>query len=173
MRLIVPIVARLVALVVALAVLALGLLICIEIVSHWTGNGFVLLPADTIDQLRSTTWSDSVVTYVFAGVTAVGTLLLLVAIWHRPPLTVDSNAQGVRVERHALEKSLSRHLDRTDGVSGNRVRVGRRKVRARVDTTRRLQPEQVAEYASREIATFCERHGLVLEPKVKLRKRGG
>ncbi|MFP3900350.1 MAG: DUF6286 domain-containing protein [Acidimicrobiia bacterium] len=173
MRVLAPALTRLLAALMALALVAGGVLICVEVLANWIGDGFVVLPGDWPDQLRTTEWSDQTVRAVSLGLAAGGVLLLLAALWPRPPLTVDADVPGLRVERHSLERLLGHRLDRVEGVSGSRVRVGRRRVRARVDTTRRLQPETVREQAEREIAAFCERHRLALRPDVRLRTRGG
>ena len=172
-RLAVPIIARLVLAVAALAVAAVGVLVCVEVVAAWTTDSFVVLPADWPDQLRSTDWSEPLPTTIAAGIAAVGAVLLLVAIWPRPPLTVAAAPPGMRIERHALERSIGRELDRVDGVSAARVRAGVRRVRVRVDTTRRLAPDAVRVAAERVVADIVERHGLALRPSVSLRRRGG
>lgn len=173
MRVMAPALTRLIAALVALALVACGVLICVEVIANWVGDGFVVFPADWPDQLRTTEWSDRIVRAVVLGLGVLGLLLILVAVWPRPPLTVDADVPGVRVERHGLERSLRHRLDRVEGVSGSKVRVGRSRVRARVDTTRRLQPEVVRDEAERELQEFCERHGLALRPDVRLRARGG
>jgi hypothetical protein len=171
MRVIIPVIARLVAALTALAVVAFGVVLATEAVMAWTGNQPVFLAPDTVDTLASTSWSDATVRWILAGLTAAGALLLAVALWHRPPLTVDTTVDGVRIERHALERTLGRRLDRVDGVSSARVRAGRRALHVRVDTQRRVQPEQVATRAEDEVSAFCDRLGLDLTPKVSLRQR--
>lgn len=173
MRLLAPVLTRLVAALMALALVACGVVICVEVLANWIGEGYVVLPGDWPDQLRTTDWSDQIVRTVSLGVAAGGVLLMVVALWPRPPLTVDAGVPGLRVERHGLEQSLRHRLDRVEGVSGSKVKVGRKRVRAKVDTTRRLQPETVRDQAERELLEFCERHGLALRPDVRLRARGG
>ncbi|MFN7149897.1 MAG: DUF6286 domain-containing protein [Microthrixaceae bacterium] len=171
MRVVIPVVARLVAALTALAVVVLGALVAIEAVAAWIGSDTVVLAPDTVDTLSATAWSDPGVRWTVAGLTAAGALLLAVALWHRPPLTIDSRVDGVRLERHSMERTLGRRLDRVDGVSSTRVRAGRRALHVRVDTLRRVQPEQVATRAEDEVSAFCDRFGLDLTPKVSLRER--
>lgn len=173
LRLIVPIAARVVLALVAVALVAGGALLCVEVVAGWaTGSTLVLAP-DWPDQLRSTDWSATLPTAVAAGVTAAGVVLLLVALWPRPPLTVAAGPLGMRLERHALERSIGRELDRVDGVSATRVRATERRVRVRVDTTRRLAPDAVHAAARQAVVDILERYGLALKPSVALRRRGG
>lgn len=172
MRVLAPVLTRLLAALMALVLVAVGGLLVVEVVSNAFDGGFAVLPLDLPDQLRSAEWDDTVVMAVSVGAAAIGLLLLLAALWPRPPLTVDAAVDGLRVERYALERSLGRLLDRVDGVSGARVRVGRRRVRARVDTTRRLQPETVGENAERELRDVCRQLGLSLQTDVRLRRQG-
>lgn len=173
MRVVIPALTRLVAALAALALVALGVLVSVEVIANWAGEGFVVFPGDWPDQLRATEWSDRIVRAVVLGLGGLGLLLILVAVWPRPPLTVDADVPGLRVERYGLERSLRHRLDRVEGVSKSKVRVGRSRLRARVDTTRRLQPEVVRDEAERELQEFCARHGLALRTDVRLRKRGG
>lgn len=169
MRVLAPVLTRLLAALMALVLIAAGALIVVEVVANAVDGGFAVLPQDSPDQLRATEWDDRLVMAVSLGAAAVGLLVILAALWPRPPLTIDVDAEGVRVERYALERSLRRRLDRVDGVSGTRVRVSRRRVRARVDTNRRLHPETVGEDAERELREVCERIGLPLRRDVRLR----
>ena len=61
MRLVVPVLTRLVSALAALAILSAGVIVLVELVANWTGNGFVILPEDWPDQLRSTSCDDTVV----------------------------------------------------------------------------------------------------------------
>lgn len=173
LRTLVPLVARLVAALAALALLALGVVVMVEAVAAWSGEPPVVLPADVVDTLESTAWSDTVVRWSGVAAIAVGLVLLAVGMWHRPPLTVATSVGGVRVERHGMERTLAQRLDRVDGVSSARVRAGRRMLRVRVDTRRRVDPTDVVDRAREEVERCLERLALDLRPKVSLRRRGG
>lgn len=172
MRIVIPAFTRLFSALVALALMALGGLILIEVVANWTGNGFLILPTDWPTQLRSTAWDATIVRNSLLVTLAIGLALLMVAFWRRPPLTVDSGKNGMRIERHALETSLRRRLDSLDGVSGTRVRIDKSRIRATVDTTRHLTPEAVRDRAVEELAGFCTLHDLDLTPDVTLNATG-
>jgi Family of unknown function (DUF6286) len=172
MRLVIPVLTRLLSALAALAILAVGVVILIELVANWTGNGFVILPDDWPDQLRTTSWDDTLVRNLLIASLVVGALLILAACWPHPPLTVPTNQPNVRMERHALESAVRRRLLSVDGASGARVRATASRIDARVDTTRRFQPEQVRAAATTALAEFCQQHELALEPRVRLRARG-
>lgn len=172
MHIVIPTLTRLLSALVALALVAVGAVILIEVVANWTGNGFAILPTDWPTQLRLTAWDDTIVRNSLLIALTVGVVLLLVAFWRRPPLTVDSRHDGVRIERHALETSLRRRLDSLDGVSSSRVRVDKSRIRATVDTTRRLAPEAVRDRALDELTGFCKLHDLDLTPGVTLHASG-
>lgn len=168
MRIVIPAFTRLLSALCALALVAFGGLIVIEVIANWTGNGFLILPTDWPDQLRTTAWDATIVRNALLVALAVGLVLLMVAFWRRPPLTVDTSEDGMRLERHALETSLRRRLDSLDGVTGSKVRVDKTRVRATVDTTRRLAPESVRDRAVEKLTTFCDLHDLRLTPDVTL-----
>ena len=172
MRIVIPVLSRLLSALCALALVAGGALIVVEVVANWTGNGFLILPTDWPDQLRSTGWDERIVRNSLLVAAAIGVLLLLVALWRRPPLTVDTNEDGMEVERRALELALRRRLDGLDGVAGSRVRVDKHRIRARVDTSRRLSPDSIRGRATDELRDFCSHHGLDLTPEVTLHSEG-
>jgi hypothetical protein len=172
MRLVVPVLTRLLAALAALAILAAGVVVLVELISNWTGNGFAILPDDWPDQLRATSWDDTTVRNILIALVVTGVILLLVACWPHAPLTVPTEQPNVRIERHALETAVRRRLLSVDGASGARVRATTNRIDARVDTTRRFEPEHVHEAATRALAEFCQQHQLALQPRVRLRARG-
>lgn len=171
-RVVVPVLTRLLSALSALVLLAAGSLIVIEVVANWTGNGFVVLPEDWPDQLRATSWDATIVRNSLLITLATGMVLLMVSLWRRPPLTVESSQDGIRIERHALESSLRRRLESLDGVSSSRVRVDRNRIRATVDTPRRLAPESVRDAAMAELTGFCALHDLTFDADVTLNAPG-
>jgi Family of unknown function (DUF6286) len=171
-RLVVPVLTRVLSALLALAIIAAGVLVIVEVIANWTGRGFVLLPPDWPDELRHTTWDDSLVRALAAGALAVGMLLLLLALWPHPPLTLPTTEAHVRIERRALEEALHRRLASVDGASAVRVRASRRLIDARDYTTRRLEPQRVRERAQTQLSEFCALHHVTLERRVRLRTRG-
>ena len=172
MRTVVPVLTRVLSALAALAVLAAGVVVLVELVANWTGNGFVILPEDWPDRLRVTSWDDTLVRTLLVASLVSGVVLVIAALWPHPPLTVPTKQPNLRVERHGLEGAVRRHLLSVDGASSARVRATTKRIDARVDTTRRLQPERVREEATIALADFCQRHQLTSEPRVRLRQRG-
>jgi hypothetical protein len=169
MRIVIPVLTRLLSALCALALMVLGGLTVVEVVSNWTGNGFVVVADDLPTRMRSTTWDAQVVRTSLVVAVAAGLALVLTACWRRPPLTVKSRQAGVEIERRSLERTLGRNLDALDGVSGSRVRADRRRIRATVETSRRLPSEAIAGRVSESLASFCALHELDLTPVVSLR----
>jgi hypothetical protein len=172
MRVVIPVLTRLLSALCALAIVAFGGVLAAEVVANWIGNGFVVLPPDWPTQLRSTSWDAPIVRSSLLILLAAGIVLLLVAGVRRPPLTIDSKRDGIVVERHALESTLRRRLESIDGVSGSRVRVDNDRIRATVATTRRVEPESIRERAAGELSAFCALHELPPSPAVTLRVDG-
>ena len=75
MRTVVPVLTRLLSALVALAVLAAGVVVLIELVANWTGNGFVILPEDWPDRLRVTSWDDTLVRNLLVASLVSGVVL--------------------------------------------------------------------------------------------------
>lgn len=172
MHLLIPALTRVIAALVALAMIAIGCLAIVEVVANWLGNGYVILPTDWPDQLRATAWDAAIVRTSLVLALLVGLVLLFVGLWPRPPLTIETGRQGVRLERRAVETCLRRRLESLDGVGRSRVRVNRSRIRATIDTSRRIAPESVRDRAVQELAEFCELHELRLNPDVSLRHQG-
>ncbi len=118
MRLIVPVLTRLLAALAALALLAAGVVILVELIANATGNGFVILPEDWPDRLRTTGLGRHPRTQPAHRCARRGRVLILVACWPHPPLTVPTNQPAVRMERHALEDAVRRRLSAVDGATG-------------------------------------------------------
>ena len=173
MRIVIPVLTRVLSALCALALLALGALIVIELVSNWTGNGFVILPSDWPSQLRATSWDATIVRNSLLITLVVGIVLLVISLWKRPPLTVDSSEVGVRIERRSIETALRRRLDALDGVNGCKVRVDRKRIHAAVDTSRKMTSDSVREAVVNELRGFCALHDLQLAPDVSVKTDGG
>ena len=107
MRLVVPVLTRLLSALAALAVLALGVVILVELVANATGNGFVILPEDWPDRLRDTAWDDSLVRNLLIAAVVVGAIMIAAACWSHPPLTVPTNQPDLRLERHGARERSS------------------------------------------------------------------
>jgi len=132
------------------------------------------LPPDYADRAAGWAWDDRSVVAVLIATAAVGGFVTLAGMWHRAPMTIPVHGrQGVAIERRGLEGSLSRRLTNLDGVSGARVRAGRRRLRVRIDSRRRVEPQQVRESVRASLDRELAEQHLELRPSVRVRYRGG
>jgi Family of unknown function (DUF6286) len=131
---------RLVSAVVALLLLAGGLLAALEIAAAGLGRDDDLaLPwRDWRREALETPWEDPAVRVTLVAVLAVGLLLLFLLLVPRAPrgLPLVPRVEGASadLDRAGLERWLGARLGRVDGVAGPSVRVRRGGVRVRVST---------------------------------------
>lgn len=174
MRLIIPVLTRVLSALASLALICVGSLVVVEVVAAALEADPVLLPSDYADRAAGLAWDDRSVVTALAAIAGVGVVALLVGVWRRAPLTIPVEGRsGVAIERRGLEGSLSRRLTDLDGVSGARVRAGRRRLRVRVDSRRRVAPEGAHEAVRAVLDRELADQRLDLRPSVRLRYRGG
>ena len=147
-----PILRRALALLMAVALVAAGVFLVVEVVAAWVGSDPVLLSDTATTTWRTTGWDDDAVIVSAIVVGIVGLLCLIVALWPDTPATVPSTVDQVEVERRPLELVLERELETVDGVADANVKVRRSRTTARVDTNRMIDTAAV-ETASRERLT--------------------
>lgn len=129
---------RLVAVVLALALAAGGLLVAIEIVLAGVGAGPWVVPYESwyVDG-RSTMWDAAGVRRVFVLILILGVVLLLSGLLRRRPLSLSLSTRhelvGTSVARRSLERSLSRAATSVEGVE--RATSSATDTRARVVAT--------------------------------------
>lgn len=167
---------RVVAGVVALALLVGGVLVAVEIALQAGGREEPwVLPWDTwYREGLETPWSDPTVRAVCIGLLVAAALLLALQFARRSPsalpVTPRTDAVHVDLDRRGLERWLENRLDKVDGVASVQVRAQRRKVRVRADAVSRdAAPieRRLDEVAAREIAEL----DLVRPPSVDVRVR--
>ncbi len=174
MRIIVPLLTRVLSVLLAVALIGAGAVLMVEVAAAWLGAGWTILPPDTVARASTWQWDDDEIVVAIASVGGVALLALLVGLWRRPPLTIGlEGCEGVAVERYALEGSLRRRLEALDGVSSARVRAGRRRVSAKVDTRRRHEPAQLKNRVEESLAEMVDAQHVGLKSTVRLRSRGG
>lgn len=174
MRYVVPLLARLFSALLALSLVAAGVIVVVEVAAARLGIGWTILPSDTVQKLRDRAWDDQAVVLTIVAVAVVGLVALLVGLWPRAPLTVPiTGIPGASYERYALERSVTRRLEAVDGVTGARVRAGRRRVTARVDTNRRFRPDELRAEVESVLAQTVAERSVALSPRVRLRHPGG
>lgn len=124
---------------VALALLILGALVAVEIVTQVWRHKPLAIPYDHWYRSAVTnTWATASVRWLSLAVAAGGLLLLVVALVRRPPADIDlrdGEAVQADVQRSSLEKSLTRAAVSVDGVSDASVHVGPKSARVTARTT--------------------------------------
>jgi multisubunit Na+/H+ antiporter MnhC subunit len=138
---------RLLALLVALALIATGVFVVVEVVAAWFDRGPVLLSETATQTWRTTRWDDHVVVWTAVVVGIVGLVLIVVGAWPAPSATVPSRVDDVQLERRPLEDALRRSLEAVDGIANAEVSATDG-VSAHVETNRATDTETV-ETASR------------------------
>jgi hypothetical protein len=122
-------VTRLVSALLAVALLAGGLLVALEIAAAALGreDDLVVPWRDWRQNLLDTPWEDYTVRVVLAAMVVGGVLLLLLLLARRRPTAVRlaGRADGTTAEldRSGLERHLTSCLQRVEGVGGTSVRV--------------------------------------------------
>ncbi|HEX2701788.1 MAG TPA: DUF6286 domain-containing protein [Acidimicrobiales bacterium] len=136
------IVNRALAAVVALTILAGGLVVAVEIAAAAAGRPPVLLPHDRwYADGRTHAWSSASARWLFAGLAAAGLVLLLLQLAGRRPQALvlrDHDGGSTEVSRRSLERSLQRTTARVDGVASARAKVSPAKAHIEAASNRRL-----------------------------------
>lgn len=166
---------RVLAVLLALAVVALGVLVPVEITRAAAGKRHWLLPWETLTTtLTGNSWQSGPVRAVLIGVAAIGLLLLLFQLTPRrlsalplAPLTAGVEASTTR---RSLRQALQRAATEVDGVSSAKAKVGRRRAKITARTELRdagdLQ-QQVSEHVAHRLDSLS----LARAPQVAVRLR--
>ena len=134
---------RFISALLAVALLAGGLLVAVEIVSAAFGREDpLLLPWDRwYDEAVTTPWSDSDLRLGFAGLVLAGVLLLVLeAARRRPtavPLAPGETGVSADLDRKGLEAWLGQRLEVVDGISSARTRITKSAATVRAETSGR------------------------------------
>lgn len=131
---------RAVAAALALALLAGGVVVAVEIaVAAFGAQPWVLPHGDWYRAGVADRWSSSEATWLFLAVAAAGVALLALQVARRRPDTVPLGG-GSRAElsRRSLERSLARTAQRVDGVATARAKVSPARATVEAATNRRL-----------------------------------
>ncbi|GIG67638.1 DUF6286 domain-containing protein [Phytomonospora endophytica] len=135
---------RLVALLLALALLVGGLLVTAEGVMVAAGRPPILIPLRSwYDTLTTVTFADRVVLAIAIGVAVLGLLVIFAQLrpWRPERLPVEG-AEGWYVRRRSAELGLAGAVDRVPGVSRSHARLGKG---WRLDMRATAAPEAKAE----------------------------
>lgn len=156
-------VTRVVAALLALALLVCSLLAAVEIVAAALGRGPALVPyPEWTSWLRTHSWNDWIINAVLGGLVVLGLLLLLLAFRRGKPgsLALESHSEGVdfTASRRSVERSLAAAAARTAGVAEASASVGRRTARVNVRTLANPEPgilEQVESAVRGRLDSFA------------------
>src|SRR4051794_25552075 len=166
--------ARLLAALLAIALIVAGVVLVAEVVWAWLGLDRPILPEDLTERLSTTGWDDRSVRTTLVVMGVVGLLALVLGLLRRAPSTVRVEGDAdVRIERTALERSVRRRLEALDGATSARVRADGGRLTARVDSARRLPPADLRERVQQVVADEVRTHRLAVSTSVSVRSRGG
>lgn len=167
---------RLLAVLAALAVIAVGVLIPVEIVRAALGTEHWLLPWEswTADLTRNS-WQAGPVRAVLFTTAAVGLLLLLTQLRPRRPSVLPlaplTPNVAASTTRRSLQQTLQRAATEVDGVAAARVRVGRRT--ATVTAAAQVRdPAGLREQVTEHVRQRLEGLALARSPRLSVRVRG-
>jgi hypothetical protein len=165
---------RVIAAVLALALLVGGLLVAVEIVVAGFDRRPWVLPHDRwYTSARLRTWDSAPPRWIFIGLVVAGLLLLFLQLARRRPmaLALTPGAVPTDVGRRSLEKSLGREAGRVDGVASARARVDEDKVEVVASSNRRQTDDlgpRVTQVLDRRLSTL----GLARPPAVRVKVHG-
>ncbi len=160
----------------ALALLLGGLLAAVEIVLAQLNRPHWLVPAQQWSAwLGQARWDAAVVRVVLVGLVAVGLLLLVAALRRGKPreLAVPARTDAVQVSmaRRAVEKTVAAAAQQTSGVQSATATASRRSITVTAGTLMRA-PGDLAGQILAAVTHRLDELGLdALRPKVKLTRK--
>jgi hypothetical protein len=133
------IVNRLLAFVVALALVGIGVIIVVEVIADRSGSGPLIIHWRSIlDWARRNTWKATSVELVSAITAAAGLLLLLPQLFRRriSRLRIDAGeTTDAAITRKGVTVTIRGAVAEVDGVASSRVKIGKRRIRVRALST--------------------------------------
>lgn len=167
---------RLVSLLLALALVAFGVLVVVEVVHTAFGlDGHVLLPWESLARYgRSHSFGHNHVRLMSAAVAAVGLLLLVAELRPRTPaaLTLATGEETVTagMTRRSLRQALVTRASEVEGVLSATARL--RRSRATITaTTFGHDPSEVKDRLTTHLHDWIGQLGLLRPPKLTVRVR--
>lgn len=169
---------RILSVVLALALVTLGILIPAEVIAALAGADTpLLLPYQSIaDFLRENSWSSGTVIAIGVVIAALGLLLTVAELWPRRPglyrVKAETEGVAVGVSRRSLARALSQATTDVAGITNATTSLGHRY--AVIDATTPLRdPGDLAEQAQRQVDRVMESLALAqpLLARVRLRHR--
>lgn len=165
---------RLLALVLAAALLVAAVIGLVEIVAAALGQSAWIVPGqDWVNRLRSYRWDDGVVRLALSGVLLLGLLLLLTGLRRGRPaeLALTSTEPGVTVtaSRHSVERTLAAAARSIPGITSASVSSRRRGVR--VDAWTRIRDADLRDRVGAAVGERIDALALSRPPRLTVRVR--
>lgn len=163
---------RLLALIVGLAAIVVAVVVIVEVLAELVGADPVLVdwPA-AYAWAQRTTWSDTAVMGVSLLLALVGLALLIGQLWPSQVrrLAVDSPdpATDVSITRRGLARDVTAAVNEVDGVTPQRVKVGRRRINVRAAAARTgTDPVALRDTVTRSVGDRLDRLHLRRPPQL-------
>lgn len=165
---------RVLAAVLALGLLAGGLIVAAEImVAGFDRRPWVLPHDDWYRSARLRTWDSAPPRWIFIGLVAAGLVLLFIQLAGRRPtaLALTHGAVPADVGRRSLERSLAREATSVDGIAAAKAKVGRDKAEVVASSPRR-QTGDLGPVVSQALDRRMAAIGLARPPAVRVKVHG-
>ena len=168
------IVNRVLAAVLALALLVGGLIVAVEIVvAGFDRRPWVVPHDDWYRSARSRSWDSAPPRWIFIGLIAAGLALLLIQLARRRPtaLALTPGAVPADVGRRSLERSLAREARTVDGIAAAKAKVRKEKAEV-VASSNRRQTDDLEPVLSQALDRRMGAVGLARPPAVRVKVQG-
>ncbi|NUR70365.1 MAG: alkaline shock response membrane anchor protein AmaP [Hamadaea sp.] len=165
---------RLLAVIVALALIALSVVVIVEVIAAAVGARPVLIDwPDALAWARRTRWDDSALKVTGLLLALGGLGLLVFEFWpsrvRRLPVSSTDPNLDVAVTRRGLAQDMTAATEEVDGVTPTRVKVGRNRIRV-LATARDAAPDAagLTEEVAASAGTHLDRLRLARRPRLSV-----
>ena len=165
---------RVLAAVLALALLVGGLIVAVEIVvAGFDRRPWVLPHDDWYRSARQRTWESAPPRWIFIGLIAAALVLLFVQLARRRPtvLPLTPGAVPADLGRRSLERSLVREARSVDGIAAAKAKIGKEKAEV-VASSNRRQTDDLEPAVSQALDRRMAAIGLARPPAVRTKVQG-
>lgn len=167
---------RVASTVLALALLALGVLVAAEVVHTALGfGGHLILPWERLARFgRQHTWDSTAIRVISAVVAGVGLLLLAAQLRRRRPgllsMVTGDDLVAAGTTRRGLRRALSERAAQVTGVATAHSRLRRHTATVRA-VTELPEPGDLRDRLRTELAGWLDGLGLARPPRLRVRLR--
>ena len=165
---------RVLAAVLALALLVGGLIVAVEIVvAGFDRRPWVLPHDDWYRSARLRTWDSAPPRWIFIGLIAAGLVLLFVQLARRRPpvLALTPGAVPADIGRRSVERSLAREARNIDGIAAAKAKIVKEKAEVVANSNRR-QTDDLEPVLSHALDRRMAAIGLARPPAVRIKVHG-